>query len=105
MSRKSRSRREFEAQPPRYRLGDGPVERDYRQAMAGVMQALDEFINGPPGPDYVKRTGIIVMMFPYGEVEGRCNFMSNGADRRDVVTLMKEMIARFEGQPEITGKA
>jgi hypothetical protein len=31
--------------------------------------------------------------------------MSNGADRRDVVTLMKEMIARFEGQPEVSGKA
>jgi hypothetical protein len=31
--------------------------------------------------------------------------MSNGADRKDVVTLMKEMIARFEGQPEVAGKA
>jgi hypothetical protein len=31
--------------------------------------------------------------------------VSNGADRQDVVTLMKEMIARFEGQPEVTGRA
>jgi hypothetical protein len=31
--------------------------------------------------------------------------MSNGADRRDIVTLMKEMIARFEGQPELKGQA
>ena len=45
------------------------------------------------------------MMFPYGDTTGRCNYMSNGADRRDVVTLMKEMIARFEGQPEVSGKA
>ena len=32
------------------------------------------------------------------------NFISNGADRRDLVVLFKEMIARFEGQPEVQGK-
>jgi hypothetical protein len=31
--------------------------------------------------------------------------MSNGAAREDIVTLMKEMIARFEGQPEMEGRA
>ena len=41
--------------------------------------------------------------FPFGDHSGRCNYISNGADRKDVVTLMKKMIARFEGQPEIEG--
>jgi hypothetical protein len=45
------------------------------------------------------------MVFPYGDHSGRCNYISNGADRKDVVTLMKEMIARFEGQPEMKGHA
>jgi hypothetical protein len=30
--------------------------------------------------------------------------MSNGT-RQDVITLMKEMVARFEGQPHVTGRA
>jgi hypothetical protein len=44
-------------------------------------------------------------MFPFSDIgdggEGRCNFISNGADRKDIVTLFKEMITRFEGQPEM----
>jgi hypothetical protein len=44
------------------------------------------------------------MVFPFGD-HGRCNYISNGPDRRDVVTLMKEMIQRFEGQPEMEGRA
>jgi hypothetical protein len=68
------------------------------------MRTLDEFMNGEArGRD--RRTGIVVLMFPFGDVSGRCNFMSNGADRKDLVTLFKEMIARFEGQPEIEGHA
>lgn len=45
------------------------------------------------------------MMFPFENFDGRCNYMSNGADRQDIVTLMREMIARFEGQPELKGQA
>lgn len=103
--RRHAARRQFEAQEPRERLGDAPVEERYHDQMTAVMQSLDEFLNGPKGPSYVKRTGIIIMMFPYGDESGRCNYMSNGADRRDVVTLMKEMISRFEGQPELEGHA
>lgn len=40
-----------------------------------------------------------------GHTDGRCNYISNGADRNDVVVLMKEMIARFEGQPKMSGRA
>jgi hypothetical protein len=38
-------------------------------------------------------TGFVLMVFPFSD-KGRCNYISNGADRRDIVTLMKEMIAR-----------
>jgi len=50
----------------------------------------------------------LLMVFPYEEFNAgdtRCNYISNGADRKDVVVLMKEMIARFEGQPEMKGTA
>ena len=95
---------DFMKQQPEHRLGDKPIEGRYHEQMVAVMKTLDEFINpGQKAPN--KTTGIVVLMFDYGEGPGRCNFISNGADRRDIVTLFKEMIARFEGQPEVSGKA
>ena len=103
---RARAKRAFEAQPPGQRLGDGPVDADIADKMTVIMGLMDEFLNGPKDrPDYVKRHGVVIMMFPFEGFDGRCNYMSNGADRRDIVTLMREMIARFEGQPEIEGRA
>lgn len=87
------------------RLGDGPIQEQYRAKMNAVAQALDQTFNGEAkGAD--RETGFVLLVFPYGDADGsRCNFISNGADRRDVVTLMREMIARFEGQPEVSGRA
>lgn len=87
-------------------LGDGPIQQEYHATMNAVAQGLDEMFNGKArGPD--RKTGFVLLVFPFGEagLKDRCNFISNGADRRDVVTLMKEMIARFEGQPEVSGRA
>ena len=86
------------------RLGDAPIEDAYRQQMNAVAAGLDEFFNDGVKGD-AREVGFVLLVFPFGEKEGRCNFISNGADRRDIVTLMKEMIARFEGQPEMKGRA
>lgn len=101
----SKRHRDYQRLRPEDRLGDATVEAEYYDKMTAIMQALDEFLNDGAKGD-ARKTGIVVMVFPFGEVAtGRCNFMSNGADRRDIVTLMKEMIARFEGQPEVSGRA
>ncbi|TXH43027.1 MAG: hypothetical protein E6Q97_34785 [Desulfurellales bacterium] len=87
------------------RLGDAPIQEQYRDLMNVVAGSLDAVFNGGAKGDD-RETGFVLLVFPFGHAAGgRCNFISNGADRRDVVTLMKEMIARFEGQPEIGGKA
>ena len=86
------------------RLGDGPIQEDYRAQMIAMMATLDEVMNGDSkGAD--RKVGIVVLMFPFGATDGRCNFISNGAARKDLVALFKEMIARFEGQPEVSGRA
>jgi len=88
-----------------HQYGDAPIDEQYQQQMIAIMKALDEFINGEAqGPD--RETAIVVMMFPFGDKPGgRVNYMSNGVSREDMIVLMKEQIARFEGQPEITGRA
>jgi uncharacterized protein with von Willebrand factor type A (vWA) domain len=100
----SKRRRDFERQSPERRLGDAPVEAEYHAKMEAVTRAVNEFFNGDT-PVGARKVGFVLMVFPFGDTTGRCNYMSNGADRRDVVTLMKEMIARFEGQPETQGRA
>lgn len=87
------------------RLGDAPIQLEYRDQMNSLARGIDMLLNGDAkGSD--RKTGFVLLVFPFGEVDsGRCNFISNGADRRDVVILMKEMIARFEGQPEMSGTA
>lgn len=86
-------------------LGDGPIQAEYREEMATLARMIDGYFNGDAkGED--RKTGFVLLVFPFGaDPKGRCNFISNGADRRDIVVLFKEMIARFEGQPEMKGTA
>lgn len=87
-----------------HRLGDAPIEPAVHKLMNAIAGGLDEVFNGEAkGAD--RDWGFVLMVFPFGDHSGRCNYISNGADRKDVVTLMKEMIARFEGQPEMKGHA
>jgi hypothetical protein len=86
------------------RLGDAPIQDEYRAKMQAVAETLDEFFNGEKrGND--RDVGFVLLVFEFGEKEGRCNYISNGADRKDIVTLFKEQIKRFEGQPELKGHA
>lgn len=104
MTEDGKRRREFRQQQPHERLGDAPVEAEYHAKMTAVAQVIDEFFNGKD-KGQARKVGFCLMVFPYGEATGRCNYMSNGADRKDVVALMREMIARFSGQPETKGSA
>jgi hypothetical protein len=91
---------------PSKRPGDAPIEPEYIEKMNDVAHYLDRFFNDHARGKH-RKTGFVLMVFRFGEdiKGGRCNYISNGADRNDVVTLMKEMIARFEGQPEMKGRA
>jgi hypothetical protein len=82
-------------------LGDGPIDPRYIKKMKAMASALDDFLNEG---QQERRIGFVVIMFEFGEGPGRANYISN-AQRSDVVTLLKEQIARFEGQPEIKGSA
>lgn len=73
-------------------LGDGPIEPGYVRQMNDIAYALDQAFNG----DVDRKTGFVLLVFPFGDESGRCNYISNGADRRDIVRLFREQIARFE---------
>jgi hypothetical protein len=75
-------------------LGDAPIEPGFVRQMNDIARAIDMAFNGS---DSERSIGFVLLMFPYGSDEGRCNYISNGADRKDIVKLFKEQIKRFEG--------
>ncbi len=84
-------------------LGDGPIAQAYREKMNTLARFLDLTFNGDVSPEN-RETGFVLLVFPFGEDDAstshRCNYISN-ANRRDVIKLMKEQVARFELQDGI----
>jgi len=71
--------------------------------MNEIARLLDSMLNGGrTGTE--RQTGFVLMVFPFAGHGGRCNYISN-ANRTDVVTMLKEQIRRFEGQPDVEGRA
>jgi hypothetical protein len=84
---------------PHHMLGDQPIEAEYEKKMNDLMRLLDKGFNGTKrGND--RTVGLVLLVFNYGEKEGRCNYISNGADRKDMVKLLREQAQRFEDQDD-----
>ncbi len=84
---------------PDRQLGSAPIEPQYVKLMNGVAIALDEAFNGD-ARGVARKTGFVLLVFPFGEKEGRCNYISNGADRRDIITLLREQANRFDEETQ-----
>lgn len=75
---------------------------DTTRLMQTIASALDDALNGKARP---KKTGFVVLVFPFDGPEGqRTNYVSN-SKREDIVAALKEIVARFEGQPQQSGRA
>ncbi|QOZ68906.1 hypothetical protein [Bradyrhizobium arachidis] len=83
-------------------LGDAPIQPKYREQMNHLARLLDGYFNGD-AKGHAREVGFVMMIFDFNE-QGRCNYISN-ANRGDVVTLLKEQLKRFEGQPEQQGNS
>jgi hypothetical protein len=77
--------------------GDAPIENRMRRKMNAVARELDARFNPDRAGDS-REVGFVLLVFPFGEAEGRCNYISNGADRIDVLTLLREQATRFAAQ-------
>jgi hypothetical protein len=81
---------------------DEQVSKEYRDSMDALARDLDAIFNGPRrGKD---RNVCFTLLVTDFNKSSRVNYISNG-NRADVVNMLKEVIARFEGQPEMSGKA
>lgn len=78
-------------------IGDAPIDPEYQEKMVTMAYALDDYFNSPV-KGAARQTGFVLLVFPFGEKEGRCNYISNGAGRDDIVKLFEEQIKRFKGE-------
>ncbi|TCM56190.1 hypothetical protein C8J36_103562 [Rhizobium sp. PP-F2F-G48] len=75
-----------------------------KQLMQSIAKTLDAILNGTE-PMAVKSTGFVLLLFPLDQPEGaRTNYVSN-CDQADIIVALKEIVARFEGQPHQSGRA
>ncbi len=82
-------------QPPLKDFGSGPIEECYRDDMVRLARFLDRnFNDGKTGA--AREVGFVLLVFPFGEKEGRCNYISNGADRIQIIKLLREQANRFD---------
>lgn len=79
----------------KHEYGSAPIQPEYRETMRAIAGLLDDVLNeGAHGND--RKVGFVVLLFPFGENKGRCNYISNGASRADMVKLLREQANRFD---------
>lgn len=65
--------------------------------LQNAAKGLDMSLNGSTKAAD-RKNGFVLLVFPFDKPEGaRTNYVSN-ADRADIVTALKEIVARFEGR-------
>jgi hypothetical protein len=72
--------------------------------MKSIAAEINREINGKahaPNPEL----GFVLLIFPFNGPEGaRTNYVSN-ASRKDILVALKEIVARFDGQAGLKGRA
>lgn len=82
---------------------DDVISEKYRQAMNDLAADLDMHFNGGlKGKDSTVCFTLLVTAFD--GADERVNYISNGR-RADIILMLKHLLARFEGQPELKGRA
>lgn len=74
-----------------------PIPESQRKLHNMLAESLDTILNGQ-ARGKARRTGFVLLTFPFGEDDkSRVNYISN-AERTDMIVALKEIVARFEGR-------
>lgn len=104
ISRRDRRANRKKSRKPVFGEDAEPIEARHRDMMNALARGIDEALNGPArGKE--RDVGFVLFVFNFDKLgqtdEPRFNYISN-ADRLDVVSLMKEMVTRFDSPPSET---
>jgi hypothetical protein len=79
------------------------IQMTMKDAMDAIAMSLDQILNGNLKGE-PRKSGFVLLLFPYEDKSGLCNYVSNGADRHDIVRMFKKQIEIFEEQFDQNGK-
>jgi len=75
-----------------------PIQPEHHRTMNTLAHMVDEGLNGPKQIGIKPKIGFVLLVAEFGKMDGgRVNYISNG-ERDDMVTMIKEYLARFEGR-------
>lgn len=78
-------------------MGD-PIQKQHLEIMNGLAAGIDDVLNGADLPRSERKIGFILLVAEFGRMEGgRVNYVSNGS-REDMLTMLREYLARVEGR-------
>jgi hypothetical protein len=77
-----------------------PIQSEYIDQMNRLAALIDQFFNGE-AKGHDRKVAFVLLVADFGDAK-RCNYISN-ADRSDCVAMMREVTARFQGQPQSKG--
>jgi hypothetical protein len=83
-----------------HEIGDRAVEPELLQKMRAMGDVFDEYLNEGLEPGDKRKVGFVLMVFPFGlthDFKDRVSYLST-ADRKDILCMLKEQVARFEGR-------
>lgn len=72
--------------------GNGPI--DLSEFMRKLAEGIDKILNGQDLTD--RQNGFVLLVFPFNDGSGQCNYISNGADREDMLRMFKFQVERLE---------
>jgi len=84
------------------------IEKLSPQALQALALSLDRILNGEKvlGAEMsVKRiNGFVLMVFPFGDKDAQCHYVSNGASRDDIIKLFTEQLKQLTAQRDTDQK-
>jgi hypothetical protein len=80
-------------------MSNDGMEMPLKEAMNRLAIALDKILNGQDVLETgIRRTGFVLLLFPFNDATGNTNYISNGAERADIMKMFKEQVKHFEEQ-------
>ena len=78
-------------------MDEKKIEMTIPEAMHSIALAIDRILNGEhAGGEVIERkNGFVLMLYPFGDKTGKCNFISNGASQEDVINMFERQIEAF----------
>jgi len=85
-------------------LSEQKIDMSLPEALQSLALALDRILNGEQNVSgelkAERKNGFVLMLFPFDDKSGKCNYITNGASREDVKRMFETQIEALEASKQ-----